>query len=115
MTRVRDVTKMREYGRQWRLRHPMAWRAKYIKKAFGISEDEFEERLRLQKNLCGLCGEKMMPLGRLSYLSPVLDHDHASDKLRDFIHRRCNIGLGLFLDDPNRLLAAIDYLKRHAV
>lgn len=41
-----------------------------------------------------------------------LDHDYETGKFRGFLCDRCNIGLGKFADDPDVLIAAIDYLKR---
>jgi hypothetical protein len=42
-----------------------------------------------------------------------LDHDHLTGKLRDFIHRDCNLAIGLLEDDPNLYRLAEEYLEKH--
>ena len=41
----------------------------------------------------------------------VKDHDHISGRKRSKICSSCNTGLGLFLDDPDLLNRAAEYLK----
>ena len=43
-----------------------------------------------------------------------IDHDHASGELRDLLCSGCNVGLGAFREDPQRLSRAIGYLERWA-
>lgn len=41
----------------------------------------------------------------------LLDHNHATGKIRKLLCHRCNVGLGLFMDNPVLLLAAAGYLR----
>ena len=42
-----------------------------------------------------------------------LDHDHLTGFIRGVLCGRCNIGLGVFLDNPAIMVEAIQYLIRH--
>ena len=53
--------------------------------------------------LCAICESKE----RL-----VVDHCHKTKVIRGVLCTPCNIGLGHFADDPERLAKAIEYLKR---
>jgi hypothetical protein len=59
-----------------------------------------------QAGQCAICGTK--PDDELH-----IDHDHATDVVRALLCGLCNVGLGAFADDPDRLRAAADYLERH--
>ena len=85
-----------------------------IMASHGIVETEYDSKLASQNNLCGLCHKPFYGVGREKG-SPVLDHSHASGKLRDFIHRECNTALGLLNEDPAICRSMADYIERHGV
>ncbi len=60
--------------------------------------------LAAQGGLCALC---------LAAPAAHVDHDHATDAVRELLCFNCNGGLGQFRDDPTVLLAAVTYLERH--
>jgi hypothetical protein len=87
-------------------------RASDLKTRFGITIEEYEARResqRLSGNLCGLCKQ---PLDNVDS-TPNLDHDHETLQLREFLHRACNMALGLLKDDPKICRMAAEYLERH--
>lgn len=60
--------------------------------------------LRLSEpSACDCCG-------RVTEL--VVDHCHTRGHIRGYLCPPCNLGLGHFKDDPERLRAAIQYLRR---
>lgn len=85
------------------------------KRKFGISREQYDAILAAQNGVCWLC--KQLPdFGRESL---SVDHDHkcCPDKnktcgrcIRGLICGACNLALGLFNHDPDRLQAAKEYL-----
>lgn len=83
----------------------------------GITGDQYEEMLRQQGGACAICGTTT-PGGNGDF---HVDHDHnccdvgVSEKkcgscIRGLLCSHCNVGLGHFRDDPNKLMAAVAYL-----
>ena len=97
-------------------RHPSTervkrWRAANPEKAKAISRQQearrqARRRLELKTGTCGICGAAPTATRALAR-----DHDHATGKPRGPLCTRCNMGLGYFKDDIDRLRAAISYLE----
>jgi hypothetical protein len=108
----RDVKKTKENRSTWRRENAQRCREMYIKRAFGISLEEYDTRLNKQNNKCALCGTEFYGSGNSSG-RPTLDHNHDSGALREFLHSKCNAALGLFYDDPTICRMAAAYLEKH--
>jgi hypothetical protein len=77
--------------------------AGHLRRTFGITIEQRQQLLAAQGGLCAACGDE----------NPThTDHDHVSGSVRGLLCGRCNLGIGLFLDDPARMHAAISYLER---
>jgi len=70
---------------------------------YGMSIEDFKALKRKQGSRCALCGTKGKRL--------VVDHDHATDKVRGLLCYACNSGLGLLGDTISAIRAALDYLN----
>lgn len=57
-----------------------------------------------QDNACAICGAPFVD-------TPHIDHDHATGLVRGLLCMRCNTGIGLLQDDPERCRAAAAYLE----
>ena len=68
-----------------------------------VTQDAFTYALLAQDGHCAVCED---PIDRTAHA----DHDHATGAFRGVLCRPCNLGLGFFGDDPQRLRSAIAYL-----
>lgn len=87
------------------------YRAWFIKSRYGISLEEYATMLEQQGGVCAICGTDETFDGK----SFPVDHDHTTGKVRGILCGSCNLGIGQLGDDPDRLIAAAEYLKRHAL
>ena len=70
----------------------------------GLTRAEARAVIAKAAGACQLCGQP----GDL-----VVDHCHTTGKIRGALCHHCNTGLGMFKDDPARLMAAVRYLGRY--
>lgn len=75
-----------------------------IRKKYGLTRAAWDAMLIAQSGRCGLCDNPMR--------RPVVDHDHATNRVRDLLCDGCNTGLGIF-ERPGFPSAASAYLIRH--
>lgn len=92
-------------------RHAKNWK---LKNAFGITIETFEAMRTAQKDRCDICKQPEKAVSRGKILSLAVDHDHSTGAVRKLLCARCNRMIGLAQDSQDLLLAAIDYLQRHA-
>lgn len=90
--RANDPERWREYNRK----HQTANRER------GLSLEEYEAKIAEGCSICGAHGPRM-----------AMDHCHTTGKVRAPLCSNCNNGLGRFLDRPDLLRAAADYLERY--
>lgn len=75
---------------------------------YGLTEDAFHVRLDAQNHECAVCREPLSQDHRVH-----VDHSHESGHVRGLLCLNCNVGLGMFRDDPARLRLAALYLEEH--
>lgn len=85
----------------WRKKNPSRIKASKIKSKYGLSADAYASMCLSQDNKCLLC---------LRDVKLVVDHDHVTGRVRGLLCRKCNSGLGLFLDNSDALLRASTYV-----
>jgi hypothetical protein len=77
-------------------------RAAERKRLYGVTEEQFQTMLEQQDWECAICTRLLV--------SPVVDHDHSSGKVRGLLCRKCNVAIGLLDDNPGLLMTAAEYL-----
>lgn len=82
-------------------------RASNLKRMFGLSIEEYDNKAKLQNNVCAICLKVCKSGKRLA-----VDHDHKTGNIRDLLCGNCNGGLGKFQDNPQLLEKAAEYLKK---
>lgn len=118
--------KMIRYRERWEenIRNDPERHAKHLERRrrqhlrrHGLTVEEYDRLHQRQGHVCAICGASA---GRADGLSRMMrskedlavDHDHSTGAIRGLLCDDCNIGLGLFFDDPAHLRAAADYLER---
>jgi hypothetical protein len=90
---------------EWKSRRgPRASQRKdQLKHHYGISLEQYEALFKRQAGACAICRKK-------STRVLCVDHCHITCEVRGLLCRNCNLGIGHFNDDTNRLRAALAYL-----
>ncbi len=78
---------------------------------YGITSIEYDARLASQNNICALCHKPFDTSVEL--LKPVLDHCHTTDRLREFLHRSCNLAVEHLRESAENARFAAEYLEKH--
>jgi hypothetical protein len=97
---------MKEYRAKKLKENPRYDRVLHLREAYGMSLEEADAKLAGQGHKCEICG--------VGLTDPCLDHDHETGKIRDFLCRLCNVGLGAFKDNPELMDKAAAYVRKHA-
>ena len=77
----------------------------HLVREFGITRSEYDKMVAARHGLCDICKKSQTPK-RLA-----VDHCHDTGRIRGLLCQSCNMGMGLLGDDPDRLIAAVNYLK----
>jgi len=80
----------------------------YLKKAYRITPQIFDDMLNNQNEGCAICGIKAQAHKRLN-----VDHCHYTGEVRGLLCTQCNVSLGGFKDSTMLLERAIAYLKSY--
>ena len=83
-----------------------AHRKNHLKRTYGITVEEWEQRFEAQNGCCAICGIHQSELPKRLHT----DHDHITNQFRGLLCFSCNEGLGGFKDSSVKLQKAIVYL-----
>lgn len=108
-----QTNKVSKNGRTSRKMSSDAQRHYGLKRYYGMSLNEYAEKYASQDGKCAICKqpETTMVHGKVKPLS--VDHCHKTERVRELLCHSCNHLLGHAFDNPDTLLAAAAYLKKH--
>jgi hypothetical protein len=110
----KSAAKHPETSKKWQDKNPRKRcqaETKYrLRKLYGMTVEQYGSMLIAQDGRCGLCDG---PFGEEKSLSPVVDHDHKTGKVRALLHHRCNVGIGALGDSSGLCEMATNYLRYH--
>lgn len=81
---------------------------------YGITPLQYETRVREQNNLCAACGKpevRKTATGAVKRLS--IDHNHATQTLRELLCDRCNVTIGRVKENAETLRRMAAYIEKH--
>lgn len=79
----------------------------HAKEKNNLTQEQYYSFIDGQEGVCAICARPVS--GKEKRLS--VDHDHKTGMVRGLLCKRCNTGLGMFLDDPEALRAAAHYIE----
>ena len=106
--RAANPEKNRADARAWYAANPDKSRARSRRNKYGTDGVAL---LQEQGGACAICNTA---LAALPPLLRHLDHCHTSSKVRGWLCKGCNTGIGIFTDSPERLRLAAAYLEKHS-
>lgn len=80
-----------------------------LRNKYGITFEIYRQMYLDQNGKCAICGQAK-PLRIDTPLPFAVDHCHKTNIVRGLLCRLCNVGLGVYKDDPARLKNAYRYL-----
>ena len=80
---------------------------RHVLKKHGISEEEYQAKFEEQSGVCAICLHP--PKKKRLHI----DHDHKTNLNRGLLCWKCNLGLGLWNDNRERYLRAVEYLDKY--
>lgn len=83
-------------------------------KRYGLSVEQYLLMLEGQDGLCAICLKPETEIKRGTLAGLAVDHDHVSGLVRGLLCSRCNKGIGLLQDNPDRMRRAALYVERAA-
>jgi hypothetical protein len=104
--------KKNEYLATWRAKNAErlkeSSRVKHLKRKFNLTLEEYNSMSDSQNGLCAICQQKCE-----TEMNLAVDHCHTTGKIRGLLCKNCNTAIGLFKEDTDNMLRAIEYIKFH--
>lgn len=83
----------------------------WYKTKYGITIEEYEQKLENQNHCCAICNKHESNFAR----KLAVDHCHTTNKIRDLLCPKCNLAFGYVDEDITILENMISYAHRHTL
>ena len=100
--RKKDPVKYRTY-----------FRNRHLITKYGITQEWYDQTAEAQGGLCAICGSDP-DITTHGITRFAIDHCHKTGKVRGLLCNNCNVGIGLFADNPGMMRKAAGYLEAHS-
>ena len=95
-------------NKAWRYAVPGRDRKRFLKRAYGITPEQYTEMLEEQGGVCAANGCDSSRGHGVLYV----DHCHKTGRVRGLLCHSCNTALGHVFDNADKLRGLIQYLER---
>jgi hypothetical protein len=100
MEKHRASDQFRTYQREFKQRQVLA--------KFGMTQEDYDSMIAAQGGTCAICrATSADSVGRRLHI----DHNHQTGEVRGLLCGNCNLGIGKFGDNPDRMVKAVQYLN----
>lgn len=110
VSRAKNVMERRQKFTEWAEKNKPKIRCGRLRRQYGLSNEDYHGMVVEQNNLCAICHNPQYG-GEDRFL--CVDHCHKTNKVRQLLCVKCNAGLGQFLDNPETLRKAAEYIEKH--
>lgn len=102
--------KLRAEAKKWQASNPEKRFAQRLS-VYGMTAEGYRSMLESQNGGCAICAATVSGDRRSDRLH--VDHCHTTGRVRGLLCSACNLGIGKFGDDPERLFRASEYIRSH--
>lgn len=103
----RNSDKVNAKNRAWCKANPSVTRDYSLRKAYGITLEDYNKMFSEQNGCCAICKRHQSEFKRPLFV----DHCHSTGRVRGLLCSGCNSGIGMFEDSKEFLQSAIGYLS----
>ncbi len=112
--RLANPDKIKEIRKRTDSKRKIIRREKELQKNFGITSDQYLKMAAEQGDVCAICLTPETLLGKGGEIRPLcVDHCHTTGQVRGLLCANCNLALGHFKDQQERLRSAMEYLNKY--
>ena len=87
-------------------------RRTHLKSKYNLTEEQYNEMLRLQNGVCAICRQPESAMRRGKIRNLCVDHCHTTGQVRGLLCVACNLSIGYLKDSALLLRVAADYIEK---